>query len=452
MDREAIAAAAAELLVAVAPVDVRGLGDDELLLHAGEVERVGRLVDALRVAAAGEVEHRSRRSLGVEGLARRRGCARAAHLLERVTRVSQSEASRRIRVGRELRADEHLDGTPMPLPHPHVSAALEAGEIGVDAALAIASNLALGARDASPDALDAAEQSLVAEATHQSADLVMVQAIVWRAAIAPDGAAPRAERIRERRRFRIGQTDIDGLTPFSGLAEPVFAATLRAAISERTAPDRAPRFLDPADAVDDSGLFRDDGRTSEQRAYDVLEGLLTAGMRADAVERGPLHSTATVNVVVTAADLDAQSGPAWLDDVREPISAAMAGTVACDGGMRVVAVDAVGQPLWIGRRERLFTAAQRAALAVRDGGCVFPGCTAPPSWSQAHHIVHWNKGGATDITNGVLLCAFHHRLLHDGQYSLRMTREGPEMLSPRWLDPEQRWRPVGKRRWATSAA
>jgi hypothetical protein len=226
---------------------------------------------------------------------------------------------------------------------------------------------------------------------------------MWRDALDPDGTAPRESRIHEKRRFGIGRETIDGLTPFGGLAEPEFAALLRSAVSERTAPARQPRFLDPddtsdgGDAVDD---FPVDPRTSEQRAYDVVQGLLTAGIRSDGASRTPLHSVATVGVIVRASDLEDESGPAWLDDVREPISAALAAQLACDGGVRVIGVGDNGEPLWLGRRERFHTAAQRAALAARDGGCVFPGCPAPPSWCHAHHVILWSRGGPTDLDNG----------------------------------------------------
>ena len=54
------------------------------------------------------------------------------------------------------------------------------------------------------------------------------------------------------------------------------------------------------------------------------------------------------------------------------------------------------------------------ALVVRDEGCAFPGCDAPPSRCDAHHIKHWVHGGCTALGNLVLLCErHHHRVLHD---------------------------------------
>src|SRR4051794_19409298 len=62
-----------------------------------------------------------------------------------------------------------------------------------------------------------------------------------------------------------------------------------------------------------------------------------------------------------------------------------------------VAVD--GVVLSVGRTQRYATTAQRLALVVRDGGCVFPGCGAPATWCDAHHVEHWEDAGATNIDN-----------------------------------------------------
>ena len=450
-------ATASEALAELARVPLAGLSDDEVCEFAVGVEALGRLADASRVAVAGEVDHRSRRSLGTEGLAYRNSCSRPVYFLEQLTLTSQAEAARRIRVGRELRGTSALDGTPLPPPFPLVSTAVEQGRIGIDSAFAIAKNLTDAAHVTSPEQLSLAEAKLLAVADEISADLVAQHAAAWRTAIDQDGLEPRLDKLRQKRRFTIGRENHEGLTPFSGLAEPVFAATLRAALGDRTAPSRLPRFLDVVDlpdgvdSVDELVDVADDPRSREQRNYDVLVGLLTAGIRADSATSGPLHSTATVTVVVRASDLAAGTGPAWLDDVREPVSAALAAEIGCDSGISLVGVADNGQPLWLGRRERYFTAAQRKALAVRDGGCVWPGCNAPPSWCHAHHVVHWTQNGPTDVDNGVLLCAFHHHLLHRGDYRMRMVQGLPQLLSPKWIDPDQQWRPVGRPRWSRAA-
>ena len=57
-------------------------------------------------------------------------------------------------------------------------------------------------------------------------------------------------------------------------------------------------------------------------------------------------------------------------------------------------------------------------LAIRDRGCRFPGCDAPPSWCDAHHIIYWEHDGDTDIANLVLLCRHHHGVTHRNGWTL----------------------------------
>lgn len=66
----------------------------------------------------------------------------------------------------------------------------------------------------------------------------------------------------------------------------------------------------------------------------------------------------------------------------------------------------------------------RRAIDARDGGhCQFPGCE-NRRWVDAHHIVHWARGGQTKIDNLVLLCSRHHRLVHEGGFGVARTANG----------------------------
>jgi HNH endonuclease len=97
---------------------------------------------------------------------------------------------------------------------------------------------------------------------------------------------------------------------------------------------------------------------------------------------------------------------------------------------------AASQPLDVGRASRVIQPAQRSALAVRDGGCIFPGCDRPLAWCDAHHLVHWLDGGPTDLANLALLCRAHHRAVHEGGWRLtrqpdsRLTATPPHRRSP----------------------
>jgi hypothetical protein len=101
-------------------------------------------------------------------------------------------------------------------------------------------------------------------------------------------------------------------------------------------------------------------------------------------------------------------------------------------------LDAHGAVLCQGLSRRLANRAQRRALAARDRGCAFPGCTRPPAWTEAHHVIPWMDGGPTDLDNMCLLCGFHHREFERRGWAVRMSDGVPEWLPPAWLDPERK--------------
>ena len=435
--------AASVHLQALAALPYRSLDDAALCVALDEIEQLGRLADAARVMVAAEVEERSRYSLGKDGLAQGLGFSRGAHLIENLTRIPQAEAARRIRLGSAVSSCSGILGDVLPPEFPAVATSLVAGTMGLDAAGAIISCLNQALKRHAP-LLDVAvaEQALVDVAELEAADIVAVHARVWREALDPDGAEPRDAELRYRRSFRIGR-ERDGMTPFSGEADPLSAALLRAALAER--PGAQPRFVDPDTApLLEEGL--PDPRTFEQRQFDVAFGLIAAGLRETEGHPGSLPPTSTVMAVITMADLETGVGVGWLDGVTEPISAATVQTLACDAGVTPILLGDHGEVLQLGVTRRLFSRAQRRALAVRDGGCVWPQCTAPPNRCEAHHVIWWEHGGPTDIDNGALLCSAHHHLLHASQFVMRMSRGRPELIPPPWLSAEQALRPLGRAR------
>ena len=112
---------------------------------------------------------------------------------------------------------------------------------------------------------------------------------------------------------------------------------------------------------------------------------------------------------------------AWLGDSHVPVSAETARRIACDAG-KVRMIHRAGQILSVGRKTRTIPPPIRRALEFRDQGCRFPGCTS--KHCDAHHIVHWGDGGETKLSNLVLLCRRHHRLLHEGGFGVRLARDG----------------------------
>jgi len=432
------------------PLDL--LAPEELCTHAVELERLGRLVDAARARAAAELADRSRFGLGSDSLAFRLGYGKAAMLVEGLTRVSPREASRRIRLGTSIRSTRSFDGTLLPAPHENVAAAMAEGTIGVDAAESIVRCLDQAAARAGMS-LEAeanrrvAERALVECAETQTADEVAVQARAWREALDPDGAEPRDAEIYDRRSFVLGR-ESNGVRTFRGCLYGVDAALLQAAFDEAEKPGNAPRFLaddDPARSVqasiDENGEEQTeivDSRTREQRRYDVFAGLMTAGVRATGTESGGMRSTAQVTAVITLEELRTGTGVGWLDGVDEPVSAATVEQLVCANGEALVVLGDNGEPLYLYRGRRYFTAQQMRALAVRDGSCVWPGCHAAAAWCDGHHVLEFEADdGPTNIDNGVLLCPHHHRMLHKSDYEMRMIGGRPYLLPPAFIDPKR---------------
>ena len=70
-----------------------------------------------------------------------------------------------------------------------------------------------------------------------------------------------------------------------------------------------------------------------------------------------------------------------------------------------------------------FPPAMRRALLIRDRGCRFPGC-ASTRRLHGHHVRHWARGGDTSLDNLILLCPFHHRLVHEGGFDVHRLDDG----------------------------
>lgn len=107
--------------------------------------------------------------------------------------------------------------------------------------------------------------------------------------------------------------------------------------------------------------------------------------------------------------------------------------LACSGRTQVVVEDGAADVVGLGRRSREPSAFMLRQLRHRDGECRFPGCGAR-RFTQAHHIVWWSRGGRTDLGNLVLLCFFHHKLVHEHGWRLARADDG----TVRWRWPDGR--------------
>jgi RNA polymerase sigma factor (sigma-70 family) len=145
----------------------------------------------------------------------------------------------------------------------------------------------------------------------------------------------------------------------------------------------------------------------------IAEGLSEAG-------GGDRHQV----VVHVDADLlagEQAEGAAQLDG-GSALSPESARRLACDASI-VTLVEKAGEPLSVGRKTRSVPPSLARALRSRDGGCRFPGC-GRTRFVDAHHVRHWAHGGATSLENLVQLCRHHHRLVHEGGFSVEAAGGG----------------------------
>ncbi|WP_052069962.1 HNH endonuclease signature motif containing protein [Rhodococcoides fascians] len=119
-----------------------------------------------------------------------------------------------------------------------------------------------------------------------------------------------------------------------------------------------------------------------------------------------------------------------------PLSRNTSRQLACDCLLTAIVMDENGSPINLARSARTVTAKQKRALTARDHGCAFPGCGKPAAWTEGHHIWHWTDGGPTDMNNLVLLCGFHHRLIHHSDWEVFIgTDNHPWFVPPATVDP-----------------
>lgn len=129
----------------------------------------------------------------------------------------------------------------------------------------------------------------------------------------------------------------------------------------------------------------------------------------------------------------------------DPVAPSQLRHLLCDAEILPVVLGGASEILDVGRADRLAKGPLRAALDVRDQGCVFPGCDKAPSACQAHHLIPWWAGGDTAMSNLALVCPHHHRIVepshHPGRdrWRIQLRDDGiSEVIPPKRVDPRQR--------------
>ena len=373
--------------VAVSSSAVAGLSDAELHEFYMECRHRERVAAAEGAAALAEIDRR--RSF------LREGYLSAAAFVAHRSGDSHCAAAGLVRIARALEG------------MPHTAGAFQAGEIGT-----IRVRRLIDAREAAPGEFNNAEEALVDRACHQDAKTFTQTVDLWRQNSASDLTRGEERECFERRRLSLSET-FEGMVHVDADLDPVSGETVITAIRALSGPaDR-----DNAD-----------GRTPTQRRADAISeicrGYLDSGEAPIAGGQKP-H----INVIV---DLDGLAGgTVTRSEIGEGriLGPAARAFLACDATVCGVLMEGPNEILQMGRRARTATPAQLRALAIRDRGCVIPGCGRPSSWCDAHHEVAWIHGGLTNIECMRLVCRPHHMMIHLGLLDLPK-RSRPTALGP----------------------
>ncbi|MFC5062820.1 HNH endonuclease signature motif containing protein [Actinomycetospora atypica] len=230
---------------------------------------------------------------------------------------------------------------------------------------------------------------------------------------------------------------------------------------DTTSPEATPSAGDPAGAEETTGWGLFDPDTDPDADAPKPEpgtpaGAPPAWSRADSEGGERVALTLTVDLETLRRQLREATPPPdgtlklGLLGENTYIRPETARRLACDADLVPAVMGGEGQPLDLGRKVRIVPPHVRRALYLRDRHCAHPGCRRRARKTHAHHILHWVDGGETCPENCVLLCAYHHSLVHHSGWEIVMIDGMPWFRPPRWLDPAQRLR--HNRPWQTVRA
>jgi hypothetical protein len=302
------------------------------------------------------------------------------------------------------------------------------------------------------EALDSCRNALLLAASGPSANSDAVRAVIARLERAFESDDPPPSEDTDLNEFHASKT-LNGRVAVKGDLDAVTGEMLLSALSGLSKPRPA------QDGTKDS-------RTPGQRRADgfaeLLRRYLDSGVAGEEGGERP-HVSLHVNIrdlaehtnsggrgeesaaAATDGGLFAVDGVAWTEWMG-PLSIKTARLLSCDSIYTPIVLDDDGAPLDLGISTRTVTKRQRKALVARDRGCAFPGCGAPPSWCEGHHIIHWSDGGPSDMGNLLLLCGFHHRLLHHSDWEIEMgTDRHPTFIPPQQVDWDRKSIPAHNR-------
>ena len=364
---------------ALRSVSLEGLDEDELSGVAAGVGRVTALADALTLRVAS----------GLESL--RAGSAR--EVLVDGAKLSGRAAKR---VTEAARTVEDM---------PNVGRLLDAGELTLESVFALGS----AAKQCGAAVVDGSDELLYQAATR---DVGSFSRVARRFAQRHDPSAG-GDLLKGQRNSRKADLFVgsDGMGVLKGEMDPVSFGVLEQAVDERK--DYLWRKDGGRDGTPDA--VRNNGQRTMDAIFELCTGLDALSHEPLAVDDGPrgwrrLPPGRIIAVTAGVVDGTDRDGSCEIIGVG-PVPPTVLDSISPDDRLVGAIFGGDGQPLWLGRMERLANTPQYVAVALRDRGCVL--CRAPMHRCRLHHADEWDEDwGATDIENLVALCGGCHLWLH----------------------------------------
>ncbi|NKS40460.1 DUF222 domain-containing protein [Rhodococcus hoagii] len=400
------------------PEDVHTLPEILLVQTGLDICHAIEQLEALRAATVAEIDERA---VSFDTL----GFRSVKQWLAANTLLEVPAAARILALGRMLGRQ------------PEIADAFNAGDISAEHAALIGKFCETPPRGMPNEALGSCRKVLLDAASGPTATTTTVRTCISRLErIFESDELPPSEDT-ERNEFHASRT-LNGRVSVKGDLDAVTGEMLLTALSALTK---------PRNPVDDPAEKRTPARQRADAFAEILRRYLDSG---DAPIEGGERPHLSLHV--NASDLArSESAHEWTHpnegsdlfgdkDIARlphtgPLSIATARRLACDCHLTPIVMDD-GVPLNLGRTSRTVSKKQRRALIARDHGCAFPGCGTPPAHCEGHHVKHWADGGPTDLDNLVLLCRYHHTLLHHSHWDVKIgVDRKPWFTPPSTVDP-----------------
>lgn len=390
------------------------LTEAEVLDVTRRVHAVGSKVAGLGVRMVREVDARS--------IPTTMGAVSLRAFISGALRLSPREAGRQARLAKTLHEGCAATGT-----------ALAAGAVNFEQAATISRMISGLPSKATTEQREWAEGFLLEHARVLHADDLALLTKRIDAAIDPDGTLPREKLAAERRSANV-RNNHDGTQTLTWRDTDEVMAELKAAMLALAAP------MPGENSAKDT-------RTPEIRRADAMREIVGQSVRHGAMpgsrgERPRLVITATAETLRTGKGFGRTNS-------GEELCGEAVRRIACDADVFALIMTPLGAPLKLGRRRRTVSPSQWIALCARDIGCVFPGCSRPAEFCEAHHLTQWADWGFTDDDNLALVCGHHHDLIHHGAWEIFLGEDRrPWLRPPTWIEPERT--PKRNTYWDTS--